>query len=73
MNKPTSITIFLLIALLLTTSLSGAFGVVACESGCFSEVHHNNHHVDEHNDDLPEGATVIYNHHLNNLNGYPFQ
>lgn len=64
LTKPTRITIFLLIALLLTTSLDNAFGVVACESGIFSETHKHNHHTDEHKDNLPEGYEVFYTQHL---------
>ena len=64
MLKPTKITIFLLIALLLTTSMVNAFGIIACENGCLSEIHNNNH-AGKHNDELPDDSPLSYNQHFN--------
>ena len=64
MIKPTKIISLLLIALLLTTSLVNAFGIVACESGCLSEIHNKNHDG-KHNDELPVDSPLSYNQHFN--------
>ena len=56
--KPTKITVFLLITVLLTTSLGSAFGFVACEYGCESTIHSENHSSDKHNDVSSEGSAI---------------
>ena len=56
--KPTKITIFLLVTVLLTTSLGSAFGFVACEYGHQSKIHYDNHPAVQHNDDFSEGSAI---------------
>ena len=51
MRKPAKISIFLLIAILLTTGLGSAYGFVACDHGCLSDIHHDNHHQGEEADE----------------------
>ena len=58
MLKPTKITIFLLITVLLTASLGSAFGFVSCEYGCESKIHLDNHPSDKHNDDFAEDSAI---------------
>lgn len=60
MCKPTKTTILLLITVLLLTSMSSAFGVVYCDSGCFSAIHHKNHHNDESHEAFCEDYAVAF-------------
>lgn len=60
MFKPTKITTLLLIALLLMMSAGNVFGVLICESGCSSAVHHENHDGDVQNHDVNEYAQISY-------------
>jgi len=51
MQKPGTLTICLLIAILLITGLGSAFGFVICDQGCLSDIHHENHHAGEESHD----------------------
>jgi hypothetical protein len=64
MIKPTKITTFLILTLLLLTSVGSAFGVVYCEIGCLSEIHHNNHHTDESHAAFGEDYAVSFDYLL---------
>lgn len=46
-GRPGKYAVVILIAVLLMSSLGGAFGFVICEHGSFSAVHHANHHKGE--------------------------
>jgi len=44
------IAVFLLLVVFLAVSLGNAFGFVACETGCLSDIHCNNHTPDHHHE-----------------------
>ena len=54
----------LILTLLLLTNAGSAFGVVYCDIGCLSEIHHNNHHTDESHEAIGEDYAVSFDYLL---------
>jgi hypothetical protein len=61
MLKLTQSTTYLLLTLLILTSMNSAFGVVYCECGSSSTIHHENHHTTQSHQTFCEDYAVQFN------------